>query len=106
VRAVEVVATVEELSTQLAESKRLLFMVCQCEDLVSKDLRELASSAVRAEEVLADLSRAIRIRQHIRPMHLHPHEIQVIETAFLVDRSINAALARTVEIISSSVTIH
>lgn len=100
------IATIDELRKQLSEGKRLLLALCECPQISSPDLRELASTAVLAEEMVDDLSRSIRLRQRISPMRLAPHEIGLLETAFMVDSSIGLALRRTVEPACGASAIH
>lgn len=100
------IATIDELQKQLGEGKRLLLALCECPQIASPDLRELASTAVLAEEMVDDLSRSIHLRQRIVPMRLAPHEIRLLETAIMVDSSIGLALRRTVEPACGASAIH
>jgi hypothetical protein len=94
------------LAKHIGDAKRLLISLCQCPRTASVHLWELASSALQAEELVIDLARSIRLRQRARPMRLAPHEVQVIETAFMLDRSIELALRRVIEPAAGAVAIH
>ena len=102
----EAMAHIEELQEQLAQSKRLLLTLCAFPYMDTPELRELASSAVHAEQMVTDLSRSLAVRAPARPISLKPHELKVLETAMLVDRSIDLVLTRTVDAVSGSYAIH
>ena len=104
--AAEVLANMEALQEQLAQSKRLLLTLCAFPDLDSPELRELASNACLAEQMVTDLSRAIALRKSSGRVRLKRHERQVLETAIMVDRNIDFALQRTVETSAGSFAIH
>ena len=104
--AAEVMAHIEELQEQLAQSKRLLLMLCACPDYDSAKLRELASSAVMAEQLVSDLSLSLAVHNSARPIRLLPHQIKVLQTAALVERNIGFVLERTVDATAGSYAIH
>jgi hypothetical protein len=101
-----VLVQVEELKEQLAQSKRLLLTLCAFSELDTPEMRELASNACLAEQMVADLSRAIALRRPKGRIRLKPHERQVLETAILVDRNIDFTLERTVEAAAGSFAVH
>jgi hypothetical protein len=104
--AAEVIAQIEELQEQLAQSKRLLLTLCATPELDTPELRDLASYACMAEQMVTDLSRSIAVRNPSCGGPLKPHELQVLQTAMLVDRSIDLALERTIDATASSFAIH
>ena len=100
------IATIEELHAHLGDAKRTLISLCETLETDSEDLRELASSAVLAEEIMGDLGRSVRMRCNGKPIRLSAHEVQAIETAFMVNRSIDLALKRVVQANYGACAIH
>jgi hypothetical protein len=103
----QVMETLSALQARLTASKRLLFALFECPDFDCDELHDLGSTAIMAERLVDDLSRAIDLRCGISGFEgLDLHELQVLRTALLVDDAIDFAIGRLAAPASGATAIH
>ena len=103
----QMIETLSTLQARLTASKRLLFAMFECPEFDSDELHELSSTAIMAERLVSDLSRAIDLRLEGSNFDgLDQHELQVLHTALLVDDTIDFTLGRLAAPASGATAIH
>jgi hypothetical protein len=105
-RRAKVMRRLDELQAQLSESKQLLFSMLECPAFCSAELHDLGSSAVLAEQLVAELSKSISLREAGAGMVLDKYEVCAVKTALLVEHTIGFAIARAAEHPAGSLAVH